>query len=132
MEYKKLLALHLILEHQSLLLVVDMVVLTHHLLPVVVVDRVVVEQVVFLMVQQVQEVVMISQDLHHLFLHLMVGVMMVVREEITLVPHLTVEVVVVVHLKQEEGHQQETLVVEVCNSHQHLEIPLKVLEHLEK
>jgi hypothetical protein len=111
-EHKILLVLHLILEHQSLLLVVDMVELNHHLPQVVMVDPVVVGQVV-----SVQEV--LEQEL-------------VMLEELILVLHLTVEVAVVVHLKQEQEHHKETMVVEVCNSPQHLEIPLKILEHLEK
>jgi hypothetical protein len=131
-ENKILLVLHLILEHQSLLLVVDMVELNHHLPQVVMVDPVVVGQVVSVQEVLEQELVMISQDLRHLFLLLMVGVMMVVLEELILVLHLTVEVAVVVHLKQEQEHHKETMVVEVCNSPQHLEIPLKILEHLEK
>jgi hypothetical protein len=60
------------------------------------VDRVVVDRVVFLMVQEVQEVVTHIQDLLLMHLLLMVGVMTVVQEEITLVLHLIVVVAVAV------------------------------------
>ena len=63
----------------------------------------------------------------------MVGVMMVVQEEITLVQHLTVEVVAVVLQVQEQDQHKEIMVVEVCYSHQRLEIPLilpNLLDHL--
>tara|TARA_A100001201_G_scaffold125174_1_gene109440 strand:+ start:110 stop:409 length:300 start_codon:yes stop_codon:yes gene_type:complete len=94
------------------------------------VDLVVVDRVVLDLELVDQELVMISQDLRHLFLLLMVGVMMVVMAA-AVVAHPIVEAVAVVHPKKEHQHQMETMAVEVCNSLQHLEIQLNLLEHLE-
>jgi hypothetical protein len=131
-EHNTLVELILILEHQSLLLVVEKVVLRHHhpsqVLPV---DPVVEEQVVLVPVLAEQEVVIHSQDLLHLILHLMVGAMMVVPVAVVVLRLIVVAAVVVLQVQEQITHK-ETMVVEVCYSPPHLEIHLWVLllDHL--
>ena len=115
--------LHLTLEHQSLLLVVEQVVLRHHHpSQVKQVDPVVAVPVVLVPVLVEQEVVIHSQDLLHLILHLMVGAMMVVLVAVVILHPIVVAAVVVLRVQEQITHK-ETMVVEVCYS-PHLEIHL--------
>ena len=116
-----LMALHLILEHLSLLLVVEQVVLRHQILPQVKqVDLVVAVLVVLLLVVVETELVIHSQDLLRLILQLMVGVALV---EMAVLDPTVAAAVAALKVMEHQLHQ-ETMVVEVCYSPQHLEIQL--------
>ena len=76
---------------------------------------------VLVMVLVDQEVVIHSQDLLRLILQLMVGVTMV---EVVVLALIVEEAVAALQVQEEQQMelQQETMVVEVCYSLQHLEI----------